>query len=118
MPVEFIGFVGNQNASETIPRQGSVLDLNYVETLAKVQENGGFDRVLLAFHSTSPECLLVAQHAARRKFIVRAARWVLPVPSAWWRERASPFPASRRSIQRTFRSAAQPRVARRRRMAN
>jgi alkanesulfonate monooxygenase len=62
MPVEFIGFVGNQNASETIPRQGSVLDLDYVETLAKVQENGGFDRVLLAFHSTSPECLLVAQH--------------------------------------------------------
>ena len=62
MPVEFIGFVGNQNASETIPRQGSVLDLDYVETLAKLQENGGFDRVLLAFHSTSPECLLVAQH--------------------------------------------------------
>jgi alkanesulfonate monooxygenase len=62
MPVEFIGFVGNQNASETIPRQGSVLDLNFVETLAKVQENGGFDCVLVAFHSTSPECLLVAQH--------------------------------------------------------
>ena len=62
MPVEFIGFVGNQNASEIIAGQGPVLDLDYVETLAKVQENGGFDRVLLAFNSTSPECLLVAQH--------------------------------------------------------
>jgi alkanesulfonate monooxygenase len=62
MPVEFIGFVGNHNASEIIPAQGPVLDLDYVETLAKVQENGGFDRVLVAFNSTSPECLLVAQH--------------------------------------------------------
>jgi alkanesulfonate monooxygenase len=62
MPIEFIGFVGNQNASEIFPAQGPVLDLGYVETLAKVQENGGFDRVLLAFNSTSPECLLVAQH--------------------------------------------------------
>jgi alkanesulfonate monooxygenase len=62
MPVEFIGFVGNHNASETIPGQGPVLDLDYVEALAKVQENGSFDRVLLAFNATSPECLLVAQH--------------------------------------------------------
>ena len=62
MPVEFIGFVGNQNASEIIPNQGPVLDLAYIETLAKVQEYGGFDRALLAFNSTSPECLLVAQH--------------------------------------------------------
>jgi alkanesulfonate monooxygenase len=62
MPVEFIGFVGNHNASETIAAKGPVLDLNYVATLARVQENGGFDRVLLAFNSTSPECLLVAQY--------------------------------------------------------
>jgi alkanesulfonate monooxygenase len=62
MPVEFIGFVGNQNASETIAGTGRTLDLDYVATLAKVQENGGFDRILLAFNSTSPECLLVAQY--------------------------------------------------------
>lgn len=64
MPVEFIGFVGNHNASETILRSGPVLDRTFVETLAKVQENGGFDRVLLAFHSNSPESILVGQHVA------------------------------------------------------
>ena len=64
MPIEFIGFVGNYNASETIAPVGAPLDLGYVETLAKVQEHGGFDRVLLAFHSTSPESILVAQHIA------------------------------------------------------
>lgn len=64
MPVEFIGFVGNSNSSEIIPRSGPILDRNYVETLAKVQEHGGFDRVLLAFGSSSPESILVAQHVA------------------------------------------------------
>lgn len=64
MSIEFIGFVGNHRASETIARTGSVIDLNYVETLAKVQDQGGFDRVLFAFHSTSPESILIAQHAA------------------------------------------------------
>ncbi|MGI4767349.1 MAG: LLM class flavin-dependent oxidoreductase [Janthinobacterium lividum] len=64
MPIEFIGFVGNYSASETLPPFGAPLDLAYVETLAQVQEDGGFDRVLLAFHSTSPESILVAQHIA------------------------------------------------------
>jgi alkanesulfonate monooxygenase len=64
MPVEFIGFVGNHNASEIIPRSGPVIDRSYIETLAKVQEHGGFDRVLLAFHSTSPESILVGAHVA------------------------------------------------------
>ena len=64
MPVEFIGFVGNHNASETIARSGPVIDRDYIETLAKVQEHAGFDRVLLAFHSTSPESILVGGHVA------------------------------------------------------
>lgn len=32
--------------------------------MAKAHEEGGFDRVLIAFHSTSPESILVAAHAA------------------------------------------------------
>lgn len=36
MPVEFIGFVGNANGSETIRSTGQALDLNYIEALAKV----------------------------------------------------------------------------------
>jgi alkanesulfonate monooxygenase len=64
MSVEFIGFVGNHNASEVIPATGPVIDLAFIEAMAKVQENGGFDRVLLAFHASTPECLLVGQHVA------------------------------------------------------
>jgi alkanesulfonate monooxygenase len=64
MGVEFIGFVGNQAGSEAMPPAGPVIDLGFIETMAKVQDQGGFDRVLLAFHAASPECLLVAQHVA------------------------------------------------------
>ena len=60
--IEFIGFISNNNSSETIVRQGPVLDPVHIETVAKAHENAGFDRALLAFHSTSPDSLQVAQH--------------------------------------------------------
>ncbi len=63
MSVEFIGFITNNNSSETIVRTGPVLDRRYIETVAKAHETAGFDRALLAFHSTSPDCLQVGQHA-------------------------------------------------------
>ena len=62
MSVEFIGFIANSNASETIVRQGPVLDPHYIETVAKAHELAGFDRALLAFHSTTPDALQIAQH--------------------------------------------------------
>lgn len=62
MSIEFIGFIANSNASETIVRQGPVLDPVYIETVAKAHELAGFDRALLAFHSTTPDALQVAQH--------------------------------------------------------
>jgi alkanesulfonate monooxygenase len=62
--VEFIGFVGNHNSSETIPRSGPVVDRGYIETVAKAHEHVGFDRVLLAFHASSPDSLQVGQHVA------------------------------------------------------
>jgi alkanesulfonate monooxygenase len=62
MSVEFIGFITNNNASETIVRSGPVLDPPYIETVAKAHELAGFDRALLAFHSTTPDGLQVAQH--------------------------------------------------------
>ena len=62
MTIEFIGYIGNNNSSETIVRKGPVLDPIYIETIAKAHENAGFDRALLAFHSTTPDSLQVAQH--------------------------------------------------------
>ncbi len=62
MSVEFIGFITNNNSSETVVRSGPVLDPPYIETVAKAHELAGFDRALLAFHSTTPDALQVAQH--------------------------------------------------------
>src|ERR1700761_8837810 len=62
MSIEFIGFITNNNSSETIVRSGPVLDPPYIETVAKAHELAGFDRALLAFHSTIPDALQVAQH--------------------------------------------------------
>ncbi|MBR1221384.1 LLM class flavin-dependent oxidoreductase [Bradyrhizobium sp. U87765 SZCCT0131] len=62
MSVEFIGYISNNNASETIVRAGPVLDRHHIETVAKAHENAGFDRVLLAFHSSIPDGLQVGQH--------------------------------------------------------
>lgn len=63
MPVEFIGYIGNNTSSEIIERTGPVLDRDYVEAVAKIHDLGGFDRALLAFHADSPESILVGQHA-------------------------------------------------------
>ncbi|GBQ95507.1 alkanesulfonate monooxygenase [Acetobacter nitrogenifigens DSM 23921 = NBRC 105050] len=64
MPVDFIGFVNGRNHSEIIPAEGPVVNLDHVEAAAKIHENGGFDRVLVAFHSNSPESILISQHVA------------------------------------------------------
>jgi alkanesulfonate monooxygenase len=62
MSIEFIGYISNNNSSETIVREGPVLNPTHIETIAKAHENAGFDRALLAFHSISPDSLQVAQH--------------------------------------------------------
>jgi alkanesulfonate monooxygenase len=61
-PVEFIGYIGNNNSSETIVRSGPVLDRHWIETVAQAHEAAGFDRALLAFHSTTPDGLQIGQH--------------------------------------------------------
>jgi alkanesulfonate monooxygenase len=64
MSVEFIGYVGHFNSSETMRRSGPAVDVPYIEAVAKAHEHVGFDRVLVAFHSNSAESILVAQHIA------------------------------------------------------
>ncbi len=66
MSVEFIGYITNNNSSETIVRTGPVLDRHYIETVAKAHETAGFDRALLAFHSTAPDGLQVGPARAGR----------------------------------------------------
>jgi alkanesulfonate monooxygenase len=64
MSIEFIGYIGTRNFSETQPASGPVIDLRHIEAAARAHEQGGFDRALVAFHSTSPESILIAQYAA------------------------------------------------------
>lgn len=64
MSVEFIGFIGTRDFSETRPARGPVIDVGYVEASARAHQAAGFDRALVAFHSTSPESILIAGHAA------------------------------------------------------
>ena len=64
MSVEFIGYVGHFNSSETMKREGPAIDVDHIEAVAKAHEYVGFDRVLIAFNSTSAESILVAQHVA------------------------------------------------------
>jgi alkanesulfonate monooxygenase len=64
MPVEFIGIIGTQHQSEIHPAAGPVIDRDYVEAITIAHDEGGFDRALVAFGSTSPESQLVVAHAA------------------------------------------------------
>lgn len=64
MSLEFIGYVGHFSNSEALRRIGPALDIDYIEAVAKAQEYVGFDRVLVAFHSTSAESILIGQHVA------------------------------------------------------
>ena len=64
MSVEFIGYVGAFNSSETMRRVGLALDPGHIELAAKIHEQGEFDRVLVAFNSTSAESILIGQHIA------------------------------------------------------
>ncbi|GGC49432.1 LLM class flavin-dependent oxidoreductase [Chelatococcus reniformis] len=63
MSIDFIGFIGSRHGSEIHPAEGPVVDKAYIGKLAQAHEAGGFDRALIAFHSTSPDSLLVAAYA-------------------------------------------------------
>ena len=89
MSVEFIGFISNNNSSETIVRSGPVLDPTHIETVAKAHELAGFDRALLAFHSTTPDALQIGQHVLgiTRKLKVMVAQrpgFTAPTLLALW----------------------------------
>ncbi|NMJ44475.1 LLM class flavin-dependent oxidoreductase [Roseomonas sp. JC162] len=62
--IEFIGMISHRAQSEIHPPSGPVLDPDYVVRFARAHEEGGFDRILVAWHSTHPDTLLVASHAA------------------------------------------------------
>jgi len=55
MPVEFLGIGATNNGSETEPRTGPAFDRDYTLALARAHEDTGWDRVLTAYGSGSPD---------------------------------------------------------------
>ncbi|WP_029135452.1 LLM class flavin-dependent oxidoreductase [Nakamurella lactea] len=66
MPVEFLGMGGTNPASEVTARSGPSLDLEYTSRLARAHEDNGWDRILFAYHSGSPDPAQVAAYVAGR----------------------------------------------------
>jgi alkanesulfonate monooxygenase len=64
MSVEFIGYTGSGNASEIHPPSGPAIDREWIKKVAQAHEAGGFDRVLVAQHSTGPDSQIVVSYAA------------------------------------------------------
>jgi alkanesulfonate monooxygenase len=62
--VEFIGMIQPQKVSETHLPHGSAIDIDYLRSFAQAHENAGFDRILVPYHSTSPDAMLSVAYAA------------------------------------------------------
>lgn len=74
MSLEILGLISTQYQSETHAAEGPVVDPSYTAALALAHENGGFDRVLIGYHSSAPDGFQVAAFAAakttRLKFLL------------------------------------------------
>ncbi|MGW2152491.1 LLM class flavin-dependent oxidoreductase [Nonomuraea sp. NPDC001699] len=66
MPVEFLGIGGTNDGSETSPRSGPSFDKQYTLRLARAHQEHGWDRVLFAYGSGSPDPAQVAAYVASR----------------------------------------------------
>lgn len=66
MPVEFLGIGGTNDGSETHPRSGPSFDKDYTLRLARAHEEHGWDRVLFAYGSGSPEPAQAAAYIATK----------------------------------------------------
>lgn len=64
MSVEFIGYTGSGNASEIHPKSGPAIDREWIKKVAQAHEAGGFDRVLVAQHSTGVDSQILTSYAA------------------------------------------------------
>src|SRR6202522_4412700 len=60
VPVEFIGIARTADRSETIAETGPAVEPEYLSQLARTHEQSGFDRVLVAHSSSSPDGFIVA----------------------------------------------------------
>jgi alkanesulfonate monooxygenase len=74
MPVEFLGIAATNEGSEVTARSGASFDKDYTLRLARAHEDHGWDRVLFAYGSGSPEpgtaAAYVAAHTSRLQILL------------------------------------------------
>ncbi|MFB8033957.1 LLM class flavin-dependent oxidoreductase [Streptomyces sp. NPDC056004] len=66
MPVEFLGIAATNEGSEVTARSGTSFDKEYTLKLARAHEDHGWDRVLFAYGSGSPDPSPAAAYVAAR----------------------------------------------------
>ncbi|WP_328306511.1 LLM class flavin-dependent oxidoreductase [Streptomyces sp. NBC_00442] len=66
MPVEFLGIAATHDGSETTPRSGAAFDKEFTLRIARAHEEHGWDRVLFAYGSGSPDPAPAAAFIASR----------------------------------------------------
>lgn len=68
MPLQFIGMIRTNNASEIDGASAATvetsIDPQFISRFARAHEEGGFARVLIGYHTTAPDGWAVASHAA------------------------------------------------------
>ncbi|MFD0291734.1 LLM class flavin-dependent oxidoreductase [Streptomyces sp. NPDC127118] len=74
MPVEFLGIAATNEGSEVTARSGPSFDKEYTLELARAHEDNGWDRVLFAYGSGSPDpspaAAYVAAHTEKLQILV------------------------------------------------
>jgi alkanesulfonate monooxygenase len=84
MPVEFLGIGATSDGSETRARSGGSFDRDYTLRLARAHEDHGWDRVLTAYGSGSPDPAQAAAYIAsntERLQLLLAHRPNLSIPT-------------------------------------
>ncbi|MFD6891008.1 LLM class flavin-dependent oxidoreductase [Streptomyces sp. NPDC059957] len=66
MPVEFLGIAATNDGSETTARSGAAFDKEYTLRLARAHEDHGWDRVLFAYGSGTPDPAPAAAYIASK----------------------------------------------------
>jgi len=66
MSVEFIGYVSHQESSEIHLPEGPAVNPPWIAAVAQAHEYGGFDRVLIAHSSASPDGFQIASFVAQQ----------------------------------------------------
>jgi alkanesulfonate monooxygenase len=66
VPIEFLGIAATNDGSETTPRSGPSFDRDYTVRLGRAHEDFGWDRVLFAYGSGTPEPSAAAAYLLSR----------------------------------------------------